>query len=170
MMVVKKLLAGKFGGLVDKKLSLKKGLNIVHGPNEAGKTSWADLFDVLMFGVPRKVAKASNDFDRNVYAKYDIDAGINIGAILEIDDKDYTFSKTNAKACEVRDEDLNKVAEWSSKNPGSVLFGVNRDTFVQTAFLKQMSLTFLKKNCIHSPWDNTNPKQKISRCTLLPIL
>lgn len=145
MMVVKKLMAAKFGGLVDKKLNLKNGLNIVYGPNEAGKTSWADLFDVLMYGVPRKTAKARNDFDRNVYYKYDMDAGINVGATINIDGEEFTFNKVNSKACEVKNSELINVPEWCSKTPGEILFGVNHDTFLQTAFLKQMQ-PFIDKN------------------------
>jgi uncharacterized protein YhaN len=49
-MIIEKLHIDSFGGLHDFTLELSSGINIIEGPNEAGKTTIASFCAFILFG------------------------------------------------------------------------------------------------------------------------
>ena len=52
-----------FGGLSDKKITLENGLNVVFGPNEAGKSTLFNAIQKIMF-TPTNINKRT--FDKEI--------------------------------------------------------------------------------------------------------
>ena len=52
-MWVERVTARAFGGLRDQRLDLAPGLNVIHGPNEAGKSTWHAAIRMALTGVRR---------------------------------------------------------------------------------------------------------------------
>lgn len=52
-MIIKKMTA-TFGGLDRAQLELSDGLNILHAPNEAGKSTWCGFLRAMLYGIPTR--------------------------------------------------------------------------------------------------------------------
>lgn len=66
-MILKELRLSHFGKFQEKEVSLKPGLNIVYGKNEAGKSTMHSFVRGMLFGIERQRGRASKD---DVYTKY----------------------------------------------------------------------------------------------------
>jgi len=81
-----------FGGFSDKKISLKDGLNVAVGPNEAGKSTLFNAIQKVMF-TPTKINKIT--FDKEIKKFLPIGGGDTIEVELKFKDegKIYTLSR-----------------------------------------------------------------------------
>lgn len=66
-MILKELRLSHFGKFEDKEVSLKPGINIVYGKNEAGKSTIHSFIRGMLFGIERQRGRASKD---DLYIKY----------------------------------------------------------------------------------------------------
>ena len=48
-MILKNIALTPFGGLTDARLNFKPGLNVIHGPNEAGKSTIFNALQRVLF-------------------------------------------------------------------------------------------------------------------------
>ncbi len=111
-----------FGPFTDRSLHFghKPGLHIVHGPNEAGKSSSLRALRCLLYGIP---AQSPDDFIH----KY---ANMRIGAVVETaDGKRLEFIRRKGNKKTLRGSDDNKV--FDETQLAQLLQGVNADEFRQ---------------------------------------
>ena len=136
MSYLSKLVAEKFGGLNGKTLPLSQGLNIVYGPNEAGKSTWAALIKMLFYGWGAKKEEKKD------YEKYCKDANFMIRAFIEsYQGKQLYLEREKKEICKaIFTEDGSVCKDLTGSMPGEILFGVDRETFEKTAFIGQLQL------------------------------
>ncbi|MEI6602166.1 MAG: AAA family ATPase [Clostridia bacterium] len=136
MSYLSKLVAEKFGGLNGKTLPLTNGLNIVYGPNEAGKSTWAALIKMLFYGWGAKKEEKKD------YEKYCKDANFLIRAFVELyQGKQLYLERAKKETCKaIFTEDGSECKDLTGSMPGEILFGVDRETFEKTAFIGQLQL------------------------------
>ena len=60
-MIIKQLVMKNFGRFAYKDISLREGMNIVYGVNEAGKSTVHSFVRGMLFGMEKKRGRASKD-------------------------------------------------------------------------------------------------------------
>ena len=138
-MRIKELYA-TFGSLDNKKLSLKDGLNIVHGRNEAGKSTWGAFIRAMLYGIStREKAKAGYIPDKErylpwngnpMYGKCTLISGGDEISIERTSGKSGVFSKVEAK----------NLSRGGSAPTGEELCGIARGVYDRCAFIGQAKL------------------------------
>lgn len=123
-----------FGHLQEKELRLQAGKNIIFGKNETGKSTIAAFIRCMLFGMDsgRKSDIRMTYRKRYVPQEYDFASGV-----LEIDDWVITrkFGKTpKTDLCTVT---KSGILYAESENIGTIITGVDADTFENTWFVKQ---------------------------------
>ena len=147
--------ARAFGPLRDAELEFVEGLNIVHGPNESGKSTWHAALTMALCGKRRgsgrtkqeRVFKAQHRpwtsmGDPDEEAPWQVRLGLmsSDGRHLEID-RELADNQT-----EVRDRGLggrelpDEVPIVGGSPDGALLLGLDRETFPMTASVRQASI------------------------------
>ena len=146
-MIIKELKIDSFGGVENKIIHLSKGLNLVYGENEAGKSTIEEFIKVMLYGFPQKRGKG--DGDRKRYLPFK--GGVIRGELtLEQDGREYIIKRIFAltkkeDTCEVLDALTGEVARnINIEEPGKSFLGVNRSTFEKTLFISQLGVSFGK--------------------------
>ena len=110
-MVIKNLQINSFGKLKDKNIELKKGINIVYGRNESGKSTLLKFITSMFYGVSKnKNGKNITDFER--YTPWN--EGEFSGKIYyELDNKEQyevyrNFTKKNPQVLDSNGNDVSK--------------------------------------------------------------
>ena len=60
-MIIKELKIDSFGGVENKHIPLSRGLNLVYGENEAGKSTIEEFIKVMLYGFPQKSGRHRPD-------------------------------------------------------------------------------------------------------------
>ena len=65
-MYIKKLILQHFGKYHNREMELQKGINLIYGPNEAGKTTVRDFIIGMFYGIERSrgVAARTDEYTR----------------------------------------------------------------------------------------------------------
>lgn len=67
-MIIEELHVKNFGKLQDVRVPFEKGLNLIYGPNESGKTTLHTFLRCMLFGIRRSRGRAAA---RDVYSRYE---------------------------------------------------------------------------------------------------
>lgn len=67
-MIIRELRLKNFGKFHNKTIELKEGINLVYGPNEAGKSTIHAFIQGMLFGIEKSRGKAAKD---DLYSKYE---------------------------------------------------------------------------------------------------
>ena len=144
-MIVKKLTAS-FGGLERASLTLGPGLNVLEGPNEGGKSTWAAFLRVMLYGLDtRSRDKKGHLADKNRFRPW---SGAPMEGVLECTwkGKNVTLRRWTKGAVPmgafsaVWTDTGEPVEGMTGETAGEQLTGVGEETFVRSAFLGQSSL------------------------------
>lgn len=148
-MIIKSLKIDSFGALKNREYDLSRGLNIVEGANESGKSTIAMFIKFMLYGLSGR--KSDGEIpDKNRYAAWD--TGMASGSmILTADGKDYRIEReyfaysdsmssgdTGRDRCVVTDLDTGERV-FKNEVPGMALLGVPEQVFVNTVFVRQLS-------------------------------
>lgn len=145
-MTINKLTAS-FGKLENETLSFHDGLNVIHAPNESGKSTWCAFIRAMLYGVDSgERVKGGYLPDKQRYAPWS-------GAAMEgqmdvtVDRCNITLTRTTkAKNAPMREFTATytgtnvRVEGMTGTNAGEQLTGVTRDVFRRSAFIEQGSL------------------------------
>ena len=139
-MIIKSMTAC-FGGLDHAHLELKDGLNIIHAPNEAGKSTWCAFIRAMLYGIPtRDRDKKGYLAEKNRYQPWS-------GAPMEGEmtlawlGRDITLRRFTKGATPfggfsaVYTDTQQPVLELTAQNCGEVLLGVGREVWERSAFV-----------------------------------
>lgn len=149
-MQIKKITIDEYGALSGRQFSLAEGMNIIEGHNESGKSTILSFIRFMLYGMPRKSSGTVTERDRGI----SWNGGV-AGGSMEV-----SVPNKNGEVREYRVErhgqlrgaaghenyaevvkiiDLATGAEaFEGEEPGKALLGLSQETFVSTAFIRQM--------------------------------
>ena len=148
-MIIKSVNINSFGGIKNKKINFSKGLNIVYGENEAGKSTIQSFVKIWLYGFSSYKGK---DYKLNERIKYTPNDGDNISGELNVihEDKENIIRRTFGKK---KKEDTSiiinsitgeEVQYINKEEPGKYFFNINRSTFINTVFIGQLGVSVKK--------------------------
>lgn len=148
-MIIKSVNINSFGGIKNKKINFSKGLNIVYGENEAGKSTIQSFIKIWLYGFSSYKGK---DYKLNERIKYTPNDGDNISGELNVihEDKEYiirrTFGRTKKEDTSIIINSITgeKVQYINKEEPGKYFFNINRSTFINTVFIGQLGVSVKK--------------------------
>lgn len=137
-----------FGKLGGEQLELQPGLNIIHAPNESGKSTWCHFIRTMLYGLPTR--DRGPLADKNRFAPWD---GTAMSGQMDFSAKgqDFTAIRRTQRAASPMGEfrctyagTTDPVPGIDGTNFGEALLGVGRDVFVRSAFIGQSGLALDK--------------------------
>lgn len=148
--------AHPFGPFRDETLALAPGLNVVYGPNEAGKSSWHAALYAGLCGM-RRGKGAGTAADRRFqhrHRPWDADAGWAVSAVVALADgrrvelRRDLASKVNSSAsdADLAGRDYAGEIMYEGAPDGSRWLGLNRRTFLSAACVRQAQLLGLPED------------------------
>lgn len=150
-MIIKQIMISAFGGTKDLTIDLSRGMNIIYGKNEAGKSTTQAFIKAMFYGFTSN-RQSIRDNDRKRYRPWDIDR-MNGQLIIE-DEKNIeylikrSFAQTKKNDTSVV---LNAISGIVAKNinfsePGTDIFGLGCEAFEKTLFIKQLGCKVSRDN------------------------
>ena len=134
-----------FGKIKNKNFKLNKGINLICGKNEAGKSTLADFIRIIFYGISKnKNGKQYSDYEK--YLPWG--NGDFVGKIeYSINDKKFSLTRDFSKnKAIIYDEFGNDITETfgKSKSKGSNIgldqLGVDEETFVNSSLIRQSKI------------------------------
>ena len=135
-----------FGKLHQQTIKFTDGLNVLHAPNEWGKSTWCAFMTAMLYGIDTRQRNTENQLaDKEHYAPW---SGAPMAGSMEIlwEGRSITIERTtkgrgflNQFRAYERDTGL-PVAELTAETCGQTLLGVEKEVFQRSAFLKQTDL------------------------------
>lgn len=144
-MIIKSIDINAFGVIKDYHLQFTKGINLIYGENEAGKSTIQNFIKVWLYGFSNYRGK---NLMYNERLKYLPLSGEKIKGILtfEIDEREYMIIRSFGKS--KKDDEIKVIDSLSGENlsniygdePGKKILGVTRSTFIKTLFIGQLAV------------------------------
>ena len=137
-----------FGKLENETLRFHEGLNVIHAPNESGKSTWCAFIRAMLYGIDTS-ERAKRGFlpDKQKYAPW---SGAAMEGQMEVmaDGCAITIIRTtrtpNAPMQDfkaVYTGTANEVEGLTGRNAGEQLTGVTKEVFRRSAFIEQGTVT-----------------------------
>ena len=140
--------AHAFGPFRDETLELSPGMNVVYGPNEAGKSSWHAALYAGLCGRrrDRRKDKVAKFVER--YRPWDGDTSWDVGAIIELDNgrrvelRHDLAGRVNSSASdvEIAGRDYTNEIMFEGAPDGAQWLGLDRRSFIMTACIRQAEI------------------------------
>ena len=135
-----------FGRLADRELVLRPGMNLIHGDNETGKSTWVAFLLAMLYGIDtRDRVRAGRLPDKVQYQPW---SGKPMTGLLELTEegRSLRLERTSQTApmgeLRVWDRDTgNEAEDLTSKNCGQALLGVEAEVFLRSACLRQRGIS-----------------------------
>ncbi len=135
-----------FGKLENETLRLRPGLNILHAPNEWGKSTWCAFLVAMLYGIETRVHSTKTAIaDKERYAPW---SGAPMAGRIDLNwnGRDVTVERSSKgrgvfnvfRAYET--ESGLEVPELTAANCGQMLLGVEKSVFLRAGFLKLTDL------------------------------
>jgi len=131
-----------FGKLEHASLSLKPGLNVIHAPNEWGKSTWCAFLSAMLYGIETRVHTTKTALaDKDRYQPW---SGQPMSGRIDLcwNGRDITIereSKGRSSFGKFRAYETAsglEVSELTADNCGQQLLGVEKSVFLRSAFLR----------------------------------
>ena len=142
-MTIDTIVIRSFGKLQDVSVDLGKGINIIRGNNESGKSTLCNFIKFIFYGLAGRGDEKLRYISWNTLrASGYIDVSEN-GHQFRIDRDNYCVYGSDGKAklserCVVTELSSGRPV-FQGKVPGEVFFGVNESVFNSTAFIDQLT-------------------------------
>ncbi len=143
-----------FGKLSHQTLTLKPGLNVIHAPNEWGKSTWCAFLVAMFFGIDTRERTTQTSLaDKERYAPW---SGEPMSGKIELswNGRDITIERrTKGRAIfgDFRAYETQsglEVPELTADNCGEVLLGVEKSVFTKTAFIRMTDLPVVQDEAL----------------------
>ena len=149
-----------FGKLEHATLNLDSGLNIIHAPNEWGKSTWCAFLTNMLYGIDTRArAKGTELPDKERYAPWS-GAAMSGRIDLRWNGRDITIerrTKGRIPFGEFRAYETATgidVPELTATNCGEILLGVERNVFLRAGFLKLSDLPVTQDDALRRRLNN----------------
>ena len=140
--------AHTFGPFRNKTLELAPGMNVVYGPNEAGKSSWHAALYAGLCGRrrDRRKDKVAKFVER--YRPWDGDTSWDVGAIIKLDDERRVELRhdlaggvgSSARDIVLAGHDYTNEIMFEGAPDGAQWLGLDRRSFAMTACIRQAEI------------------------------
>ena len=143
-----------FGKLDHQTITMQPGLQVIHAPNEWGKSTWCAFIVAMLYGISTS-SRTKKDFlaDKERYAPW---CGKPMSGRMEISwqGRNITIERSakgkipfgNFRAYET--ESNVDIPELTAENCGSVLLGVEREVFTRAGFLRGSDLPVVEDEAL----------------------
>ena len=149
-----------FGKLEHQTLTLEPGLNIIHAPNEWGKSTWCAFLVAMLYGIDTGARTTKSALaDKERYAPW---SGSPMSGRIELqwNDKNITIERHTKgrlifgefRAYET-DTGLD-IPELTASNCGQMLLGVERSVFLRAGFLRLTDLPVTQDDALRRRLNN----------------
>ena len=135
-----------FGKLENQTLTLKPGLNILHAPNEWGKSTWCAFLVAMLYGIETRVHTTKTALaDKERYAPWSgspMSGSIDLcwnGRNITIQRQSKGKGVLNVFRAYETESGL-EVPELTAENCGQQLLGVEKEVFLRAGFLRLADL------------------------------
>ena len=146
--------ARAFGPLRGASLELSPGMNVVHGANEAGKSTWHAALYAGLCGMRRGKGRAAGGdvlFERR-HRPWDDDGAWEVGAVVELADGRRVALRhdlagkveSSAQDADIAARDYSNEIVFDGAPDGSRWLGLNRISFLHTACVRQAQMLALR--------------------------
>ncbi len=146
-MRIESVTASSFGPFANSRLDFAPGMNVLHGPNEVGKSSWHGALYLGLCGLRRGRGRNSvNDDLTRRHRPWDNAARWGVSLVLRLDDgrtmalEQDLNSRTGKAIDSVQGRDYTHEIIHDNAPDGARWLGLNRDTFLSTACVRQVSI------------------------------
>ncbi|MBR2890265.1 MAG: AAA family ATPase [Oscillospiraceae bacterium] len=135
-----------FGKLDHETLTLEPGLNVIHAPNEWGKSTWCAFLTAMLYGLDTRAHSTKSALsDREHYIPW---SGAPMAGSMEIhwQGRDITVQRSTKGRTPMGDFKAFEthtglpVPELTATNCGQLLMGVEKSVFLRTGFLRLTDL------------------------------
>ena len=160
-----------FGPFRNESLELAPGMNVVYGPNEAGKSSWHAALYAGLCGMRRARGRASkNDADfAELHKPWYSNTSWDVGAIIKLDDGRRVELRhdleggvdSSARDVDLAGRDYSNEIMFEGAPDGARWLGLDRRTFVMTACIRQADILGL----LNSPSELQDELQRAADTT-----
>ena len=148
--------AHAFGPFQNETLELASGMNVIHGPNEAGKSSWHAALYAGLCGVRRgKGAQKKDDQEFEARHKPWNSGPWEVGAVVVLDAgrkvelrHDLAEKVGSAWDAEFAGRDYSSQIINDGAPDGSVWLGINRHAFLGTACVRQADMVEIRPDML----------------------
>ena len=146
-MIIKSLKIYSFGCLTNKEFKFEKGLNLIYGENEKGKSTIEAFIKIMLYGFSSK--KINGISERKKYMPFN-GSSIKGEMTVESNGKHYiiqrTFGSTKKNDTSNVIDSLSgeEVKEINYDEPGKSFLGINRATFEKTLYISQLGVSIEK--------------------------
>lgn len=165
-----------FGKLQNQTLTLKPGLNVIHAPNEWGKSTWCAFLVTMLYGLPPRERNTKDALsDKEHYAPWSgapMSGSMNIewnGRLITIQRRSKGRTPMGEFYAFETDTGL-EVKELTADNCGETLLGVERSVFTRSAFLRFSDLPVeqdealrSRLNALVTTGDESNASQRLGQ-------
>lgn len=131
-----------FGKLEHETLTLDAGLNVIHAPNEWGKTTWCSFLVAMLYGLETRAKSTKTALaDKDRYAPW---SGSPMAGRIDLQwqDRDITIERKTKGRVPLGDFRAYEtrtglpVTELTAANCGQLLLGVERSVFLRSGFIR----------------------------------
>ena len=160
-----------FGPFRNESLELAPGMNVVYGPNEAGKSSWHAALYAGLCGIRRARGRASrNDAEfAELHKPWGSNTSWDVGAIIKLDDGRRVELRhdlagrvdSTARDVDLAGRDYSSEIMFEGAPDGARWLGLDRRTFVMTACIRQADILGL----LNSPSELQDELQRAADTT-----
>lgn len=165
-MKITKIKIDSFGALRDREFTLERGINLIEGSNEAGKTSLAMFIKFMFYGLSGRASDAFPMSERKRFVNWD--TGRAAGSLeFECDGAEYRIERVCGDT--VREEkaviDLGTGTKVKCPGePGEMFLGVPESVFVNTVFVRQLGTNSIDNSEVRSAIENilSSADEKVS--------
>lgn len=141
-MYIESIAIESFGSYKNFACSFDRGINIIEGPNEAGKTTLGAFIKFIFYGLNRKASQGALAEARR-FRSWDNDIASG-SLVFEYDGKRYRIERILKPAARANGGESVKIIDlatnsecFKGEHPGKLFFGVEEDAFSQTAYVGQ---------------------------------
>lgn len=140
-MIIKEINLGHFGKFTDKNVELKPGINIIYGPNEAGKSTLHAFIRGMLFGIERSRGRASKDDLYTKYEPWNTPGAYEGSMIIEIDGEDYRITRSfykKEKRVQVIQVSTGREVARNDAQVEQLLKGLSESVYCNTVSMEQL--------------------------------
>ncbi|MBE6680925.1 MAG: hypothetical protein E7600_01390 [Ruminococcaceae bacterium] len=169
-MRIKNLNIGSFGKLSDVSIGLDDKITVIHGKNEAGKSSIATFIKYMLYGFDSSKKADVSENQKKKYMPWDSDECSGELEFESSDGKRYVAVRKTATRTQntVFDEDNMPL---TSDNAGDYFFGIGENAYKKTAFIGQKEASFTDdgeldsaiRNMVYSADESVDSRKAIKK-------
>lgn len=141
-MIIKSLHIISFGGLKNRDIDLSRGVNVIDGANESGKSSAAMFIKFIFYGLSSKSTK-NGASERQRYINRDTNQASGFMIVQNSRGQQYRLERTLIASDDAPLRERIRIINQetgdtvSGQNPGEYFFGVPEEVFTGTCFVAQ---------------------------------